>query len=75
MRTLDATTPSRAQATCGSRSSRLRRADVRAREWYLNEKDLVARADLDAVQPELRALGEDLTAAVARVGALLGLET
>lgn len=44
-------------------------------EWYLNEKDLVARADLDAVQPELRALGEDLTAAVARVGALLDLET
>ena len=40
-------------------------------EWYLNEKDLVARADLDAVQPELRALGEDLTAAVAHVGALL----
>jgi predicted nucleotidyltransferase len=44
-------------------------------EWYLNEKDLVARAGLDAVQRELRALGADLTGAVARVDALLSLET
>ena len=41
-------------------------------EWYLNEKDLLARADLDAVQPVLRALGPDLPAAVARVEAVLG---
>ena len=41
-------------------------------EWYLNEKDLLARAGLDAVQPVLRALGPDLLASVARVEGLLG---
>jgi hypothetical protein len=41
-------------------------------EWYLNEKDLLARAGLDAVQTVLRALGPDLPAAVARVEAALG---
>jgi hypothetical protein len=40
-------------------------------EWYLNEKDLVERAGLDAVQAVLRALGSDLLASVARVEALL----
>jgi hypothetical protein len=36
-------------------------------EWYLNEKDLLARADLHAVQPLLRELGADLVDTVARV--------
>ncbi len=40
-------------------------------EWYLNEKDLLSRAGLEAVQPALRALGPDLLASVARVEALL----
>jgi hypothetical protein len=43
-------------------------------EWYLNEKDMLARAGLDIVQPELRALGADLVAAVARVHDLLGAD-
>ena len=43
-------------------------------EWYLNEKDLVARAHLDAVQQVLRALGSDLRESVARVAAVLTAE-
>jgi hypothetical protein len=36
-------------------------------EWYLNDKGLIARAGLDAVQPLLRHAGDDLTATVAAV--------
>jgi hypothetical protein len=39
--------------------------------WYLPEKELVAQADLDAVQPLLRDLGRDLAARVAEVRAVL----
>jgi hypothetical protein len=40
--------------------------------WYLPEKELLAQAGLDHVQPPLRALGSDLTAAVDRVRDALG---
>jgi hypothetical protein len=40
-------------------------------EWYLNEKDLIARARLDAMQPILRVLGDDLLDTVARVTAVV----
>jgi predicted nucleotidyltransferase len=40
--------------------------------WYLPEKDLLAQAGLDHVQPTLRALGSDLPAAVDRVRDALG---
>jgi hypothetical protein len=36
-------------------------------EWYLNEKDLVARAGLDATRPRIANLGSDLDAAVADI--------
>jgi predicted nucleotidyltransferase len=42
---------------------------TRRGEWYLNEKDLVARAGLDDVQPLLRAPGDDLAGVVAMVAA------
>ena len=68
-----ATTRSRARATWRSPRSATAHARMCTRgEWYLNEKDLLARAGLDAVQPVLRALGPDLLAAVARVEAVLG---
>ena len=41
-------------------------------EWYLNDKDLLARAGLAPVGEELRALGADLLGATERVGVLLG---
>ena len=36
-------------------------------EWYLPEKDLLARSDLVTVQPVFRSLGDDLMIAVTRV--------
>ncbi len=42
-----------------------------AGEWYLPEKDMIARAGLDDVQPLLRNLGDDLRARVARVQSIL----
>jgi Nucleotidyltransferase domain len=42
-------------------------------EWYLNEKDLVARAGLGAVQGRVAALGTDLAAAVADVVRVLDM--
>ena len=47
------------------------------REWARNEKRLIARAGLDAVQPSLArpgATAAELTATVAAVGTALGLE-
>ncbi|GIU89729.1 MAG: hypothetical protein KatS3mg010_0828 [Acidimicrobiia bacterium] len=40
-------------------------------EWYLNEKDLLARAGLGDLDAVVRDLGDDLDAAVARAAALL----
>jgi hypothetical protein len=47
------------------------------REWARNEKRLVARAGLDAVQPLLARAGagaDELEATVAAVAAVLGIE-
>jgi hypothetical protein len=47
------------------------------REWARNEKRLIARAGLGAVQPSLArpgATAAELTATVAAVGTALGLE-
>ena len=42
-------------------------------EWYLPEKDMLTRAGLDDVQPIIGALGDDLRAGVAAMGAVLRL--
>jgi predicted nucleotidyltransferase len=40
-------------------------------EWYLNEKDLLARAGLARVQPMFATIGDDAETAVAAVGEVL----
>ena len=61
---------------CGGNLAVAALAEANARlcergEWYLNEKDLLHRAGLDAVQPMMRALGSDLTGVVAQFGQAL----
>jgi hypothetical protein len=41
------------------------------REWYLNEKDLLARAGLESLQAALHGLERDLFGCVAHVGAVV----
>ena len=61
---------------CGGNLAVAALAEANARlcergEWYLNEKDLLHRAGLDAVQPMMRALGSDLTGVVEQFGQAL----
>ena len=61
---------------CGGNLAVAALAEANARlcergEWYLNEKDLLQRAGLDAVQPMMRALGSDLTGVVEQFGRAL----